>query len=269
MKKQLLTLFFGWVLANASFAQDIPFTITPSSYTALDEVTVTINTAGTFLEGQGPFQLWMFSNVGDAPTNNGFCDGPSEPVAQDLGGGQHAYTFRIAEAIGKPAGQITSFGIIFKSATPCGTRPGGGNLQTQNINLTPQPLEYVERVGRLFPRLATDKDIVTFYYNKTLEQNTTLAALTDIYVYAFTDVRNKLTGATRFVQIANWPDVGSTPSLKLVNQGSGIYSLTIVPRQFFPGVAANEEVTAVKLVVRNVDGSTQSNNGDFIFPLNQ
>lgn len=132
------------LLSHASYAQrcDIPsnqITISPAVYTAETMITVTIDATGTCLAGVSPLEMWLFSNVGDAATNNNFCGAPPEPAATSLGSNRWSYTFRMVDAVAQPAAAFTSFGLIFKSTNPCGTRPGGGNLQTQDILLTPQP----------------------------------------------------------------------------------------------------------------------------------
>jgi 1,4-alpha-glucan branching enzyme len=140
----LVTACFLGVGSVAAQCGNIPanqITISPAVYTANTSITVTIDATGTCLAGVPALEMWLFSNVGEASTNNAFCGAPpTEPAATSLGSNRWSFTFVMTSIVAQPAASFTSFGVIFKTGNACGTGPGGNNLQTQDIILTPSPV---------------------------------------------------------------------------------------------------------------------------------
>lgn len=239
-------------------------TVTPAVYTAEDLITVTVDLTGTCMatDGVTAFKVWMFSpGCCGAVTQSDFCNdtynGPqlNGRNAVSLGNNRWSYTLRMTEVLERPAGQIATFGIIFKASdrNPCSG--AGGNRQTQDIILTPQPLTYTERVARLFPRLCTDEDVVTLYVNRELASGGVTTA-DSLYIYAFADVIPAGGGGTVFRQVTDWGNVGSTDNLKLRWGGPNNQFLTFIPRRLF-NLAAGERMTNFRIVIRDKAPTTQ------------
>ncbi len=248
-------------------------TVTPAVYTAEDLITVTVDLTGTCMatDGVTAFKVWMFSpGCCGAVTQGDFCNDTYNGAqlngrnAVSMGNNRWSYTLRMTEVLERPAGQIATFGIIFKASdrNPCSG--AGGNRQTQDIILVPQPLTYTERLARLFPRLCTDEDVVTLYVNRALGGNSNIQAEDSLYIYAFSDVIPAGGGSTVFRQVADWGNVGNTHNLKLRFGGPNNQFLTFVPRRLL-NLAAGERMTNFKIVIRNKGGTQQE--GDVVFPL--
>jgi hypothetical protein len=249
-------------------------TVTPAVFTAEDVITVTVDLTGTCIasDGVSSMKVWMFSpGCCGALTQGDFCNDTYSGAqfngrnAVSLGSNRWSYTLRMTEVLDRPAGQISTFGIIFKASdrNPC--TGAGGNRQTQDLILTPQPLTYTERFARLFPRLVTDEDVVTLYVNRALSNSSSIQAEDSIYVYAFADVIPAGGGATFFKQVSDWGLVGNRDDLKLKFGGANNQFLRFIPRRLF-NLAAGEKLSNVKFVVRN-KGGTQQHGGDQIFIL--
>lgn len=284
MKRFLMSAALVLLSAGVSWAQcgNIPasaVTVTPAVYTAEDSITVTVDLSGTCMaaDGVAAMKVWMFSpGCCGAITQGDFCNDTYNGAvlngrnAVSLGNNRWSYSLRMTTVLDRPAAQIASFGIIFKASdrNPC-TNPGNGNRQTQDLILVPQPLVFVERVARLFPRQCTDEDVVTLYVNRALSAN--LTAVDTIYFYAFADVR-RADGTTDGNRAAlGWCDIYQNDNFKLVFGGTSNQFKTFVPRRLF-NLADGERLQNFKIVLRGKGGPGcpgVPQESDIVFPLQE
>lgn len=283
MKRFLLSAALVLVSAGVSLAQcgniaPSAITVTPAVYTAEDSITITVDLTGTCMAADAvtSFKVWMFSpGCCGAITQSDFCNDTYNGAvlngrnAVSLGSNRWAYSLRMTTVLNRPAAQISTFGIIFKASdrNPCAG--AGGNRQTQDLILVPQPLTFTERVARVFPRLCTDEDVVTLYVNRTLAANVTM--LDTIYFYAFADVRRADGTIDGNRAALGWCDIYQNDNFKLVYGGPANQFKTFVPRRLF-NLAAGERMQNFKIVIRGKGGPGcpgVPQEGDVVFALQE
>jgi hypothetical protein len=247
MKKILGTLLLAIVSISFANAQ-AKATISPSRFTAEDRITITIDLNGTTLgDGGEDVFIWGFvPGCCGSPLNdqNGFGWGNSNPAAKftAIGGKKYTFTLTPTSYMNKTAAQIGStFGFLAKNQS--------GSRQTADFTFPVDPLTFTPSVFRVFPSKFTQDDVVSFFMDKNLldASKTALKATTDVYV--FTDIDYvKPDGTSGYFQISQYCEpvntgdgnfytgqttVADNVSLKAKDEGSGLFSWTIVPSKFF------------------------------------
>jgi hypothetical protein len=248
-------LFLMVYAVKAQNCTTATYTTTPSVFTAEDQVVlnVDISTCTTLAGTAGApadVYLWMFNNGADA-VGQGQWTNSSESFKMTYSGtyGRYTYTFTPTILFGKTSAQIgTSMGFLVKSKT--------GSAQTGDITLAVEPLVYTPVVIRTFPVKFTQDDIVTIYFDQNFTGvPSTLRSATEIYMY--TDI--KLTDNSE-IQLSCYSDdpcgtagqvpVKDNPRLRFVNEGNGIYSLTMIPKTFY-GLTGTQQIKDIKIHIRS------------------
>lgn len=245
MKKILLILT---ILCSSIISFGQTATVSPSTFTAEDQITITFDLNGTTLgDGGEDIYIWGFvPGCCGSPLNDqgGFGFGNSNPLAKctALGGKRYSYTLTPTTYMNKTAAEIgAQFGFLAKNQN--------GSKQTGDFNFPVDPLTFTNTVFRAFPSKFTQDDVVTFFLDKNLldPSKTALKAATEVYAYTDIDyVRPD--GSNGFFQVSQYCeplDMGSgdfytgqttvadNPALKAKDYGNGLFGWTIVPSKFF------------------------------------
>ncbi|MDW7695704.1 hypothetical protein R9C00_24515 [Flammeovirgaceae bacterium SG7u.111] len=241
--KIYILFIIGLLLAGVASAQTV--TYDPAEFTAEDQVTMTVDFTGTDLEASkytGNIYIWMFvDGCCDAPTNVNPA-GPDQEAARLLPTAtENVFTFTFVPTafFNKTPGELLTLGFLFKGRD-------WSDGQTSDMSVDVVALEFVPVPLRAFPDKFEQSDVVTFYFDQNHKDvNSTLAALTEVYMY--TDI--KLTDGTE-IQLVPWDEVGNTPEQMFTNEGDGIFTLTMVPFDFYE-LDEGQEIESIKIHVRS------------------
>ena len=297
--KKILFLISTVLAGTFSFAQTA--TVSPSSFTAEDQITITFDLTNANFGAPGDdVYIWGFvPGCCGSPLNdqNGFGFGNSNPAAKCTRVGNSkifTYTLTPTTYMQKTAAQIgAQFGCLAKNQN--------GSKQTQDFNFPVDPLTFTPSVFRPFPSKFTQDDVVTFYMDKNLLDASKIAlkAATDVYVYTDIDyVKPDGTGGyfqvSQYCEPLNTGDgnfytgmttVSDNTGLKAKDFGNGLFGWTILPSKFFRiGDAgsnkfppAGSKITKIKVHFRTrlspycpgTVGDSGSLGDNFGFPITQ
>lgn len=245
--KKILFLIATVLTCSFAFAQTA--SVSPSSFTAEDQITITFDLTGQALGSGGEdVYIWGFvPGCCGSPLNDqgGFGFGNSNPLAKCTRIGttqKFTYTLTPTTYMNKTAAQIgAQFGCLAKNQN--------GSRQTQDFIFAVDPLTFTPSVFRPFPSKFTQDDVVTFFMDKNLLNASKIAlkAATEVYVYTDIDYK-KPDGSTGFFQVSQYCeplDMGSgdfytgqttvadNVALKAKDFGNGLFGWTILPSKFF------------------------------------
>ena len=299
MKKILI--FIAIVAASFnSIAQTASASVSPSSFTAEDQITITFDLTGVALGSNNEdVYIWGFvpgccgSPLNDAP---GFGWGNSNPATKCTRIGttnRFTYVLTPTTYMNRTAAQIgASFGFLAKNLN--------GSRQTGDFAFAVDPLTYNPSVFRAFPAKYTQDDVVTFYLDKNQldPSKTALKAATEISIYTDIDY-TRPNGTTGFFQVSQYcqpldptsgdfytgqTTVADNPALKARDLGNGIWAWTIVPSRFFrigdigpKFPPAGSKITRIKVHIRTrlspycpfTTGDAGTTGDNFSFPVTQ
>lgn len=232
--KRIYYIILSCCLASAGiYAQSV--TTSPTSFTALDEVTLTVNVKGTSLQGYtGDVWIWSWIAAGctsacDAPTNvdpaNASIDAAKMRRSEsdpDI----YSITFIPVDFFGKPPAQIVRIGLKLKSASW-----GDGRQSDNDLVVNVDPLTFTPGLVRVFPSKVRADDVVSMY----LDQR-----------YASAPAVRYHTGAWS-VQVGAYDDsgnqVGTTLTLDATSENEDTHYVRVLPSfQFVHGVAGLKEL---------------------------
>ena len=296
--KKILFLIATILTGSFAFAQTA--SVSPSSFTEEDQITITFDLTGQALGSSGEdVYIWGFvPGCCGSPLNDqgGFSFGNSNPLAKCTRIGttqKFTYTLTPTTYMNKTAAQIgAQFGCLAKNQN--------GSRQTQDFIFAVDPLTFTPAVFRVFPSKFTQDDVVTFFMDKNLlnASKVALKAATEVYVYTDIDYK-KPDGSTGFFQVSQYCeplDMGSgdfytgqttvadNVALKAKDFGNGLFGWTILPSKFFRiGDAgprfppAGSKITKIKVHFRTrlspycpfTTGDSGSLGDNFGFPVTQ
>lgn len=247
--KKILFLLTILVASLTGFSQATA-TISPSSFTAEDQITITFDLTGQALGSNNEdVYIWGFvPGCCGSPLNDqgGFGWGNSNPAARltRIGTTQRfTYTLTPTTYMNRTAAQIgAQFGFLAKNQN--------GSRQTNpDFIFAVDPLTFTPSVFRPFPSKFTQDDVVTFFMDKNLldASKVALKAATEVYVYTDIDyVKPDGTGGyfqtSQYCEPLNTGDGNFYPgqtttadniALKAKDYGNGLFGWTIVPSKFF------------------------------------
>lgn len=160
MKKILFTcLIMG--LAFVIKAQNPTFS--PAIFSAEDEVTLTVDVTGTDMAGQTDAYIWLWWGDGSikGPLNDEWGNSPEIGKMTHVSGNKWSFTFTATILWGRPPADLTMFGFLVKTKT--------GSLQTGDYkSFAFDPLIFVPTMLRVFPTKASNTDIITVNFDRTL-----------------------------------------------------------------------------------------------------
>ncbi|MEO1654938.1 MAG: hypothetical protein AAFU64_15430 [Bacteroidota bacterium] len=236
MKKLLFTLILSFGFSLGLWAQPVVST-EPASFTAEDEITLTVDVTGTSLAGHtGDVWIWAWISEGcsadcDAPTNINPAT-PDQDAAKmsrsESNPDVYTITFVPTSFYGKAPSELVRLGFKLKSADW-----GDGKQSDNDAFLDVDPLEFVPAVNRVFPSKVTQDDAVSLYLDQTLAETQELQFATgdfSVEIKAYDANGNELDSMQK----------------DATNQGSGGHLVRIIPIGII-GFDLHAEVTRGKL----------------------
>jgi hypothetical protein len=176
MKKLILSIIFTLSAAFA-FAQ---VTFSPATFTAEDEVTITLDVTGTGMAGQTDVYLWMFSNDGvgggkDALTNGQWGSSSESAKMTKIATNKFTFKFTGTTLFGQSPAELINFGFLGKSKD--------GTKQTQDFKPYKfDPLVFTPSQFRVFPAKMDQTDMSTVYFHQNLATDQNLQRMFDVKV---------------------------------------------------------------------------------------
>jgi hypothetical protein len=214
MKKLLLSIICSLTVALALGQGKVTFS--PASFTAEDEVTITLDITGTPLVGQTAIYIWAFSNDGVGGGKNGVVNGEwgaSSEAAKMTMVSANIFQFKfIGTALfGQSPAELINFGFLAK------TKDGGKQSQDYKP-FKFDPLVFTPSQFRVFPAKFDYTDMATVYFHQDLA--------TDINLQRMYDVKVNLT----FYDDAGNP-VGSKSAIVAKKESGILYSYSFMPER--------------------------------------
>ncbi|TRX59543.1 hypothetical protein FNH22_10350 [Fulvivirga sp. M361] len=249
-------------------------TASPAVFTAVDEVTLTVDVSGSSLEGYADrVWIWTWLPGGCPGEANPDCDAPTN--INPAGGEDTEGALMTRDETNPNIYRITMTPVDFYGRTPAEIKELGIKLKSsdwsdgidsgENLFIDVQPLVFIPSQNRNFPVKFTTADIVTLYFDQSLAENSAMKELEEIYAYIFVEGTKADGSAFSDVKKAEWGDVSTTPELQLTDRGNGIFSLSFIPEDFFP-IEEGDQITKINYIFRSADGNTQTATFD-AFPL--
>ena len=164
MKKIILSIIGILVIGMVTNAQ---VSFSPGSFTAEDQVTITVDVTGTPMAGQSEAYIWIWANPnGVGPAPNGTVNGDwgnSSAAAKMTAAGTNkwSFTFTGTTLFGLTPGDLHDFGFLLKARD--------GSKQTQDYKpFSFDPLIFTPSKLRVFPSKVGRDDVVTVNFEKSL-----------------------------------------------------------------------------------------------------
>jgi hypothetical protein len=217
MKKLLYFIF----LISASLtvkAQNPSFS--PATFTAEDEVTLTIDVTGTGMAGAAEAYIWIFSNPGlsggaDGVTNGSWTNSSAAAKMTAAGTNKWSFKFTGTTMFGQSPAQLKSFGFLVKKKD--------GSAQSPDYKpFFFDPLVFTPTMLRIFPAKVGSDDVVTLNFDKAYgvtvneQRMTPTSATVTMYDETGVQLGSPLTITTRSTAATIWaasfiPSVSFTP----------------------------------------------------------
>jgi hypothetical protein len=221
MKKIIFSIFclFSLVIITKAQTSGAVVTTSPSSFTAEDVVTITIDVSAVGnLVGKSPLYWWTWVPTDNNPQipNSGNGDWTNSNEYRRLtnvGPNKWSVTIKPTDYYGKPPSEITEIKFLVKA------KDGSGDAKTNDIVLTVDPLIYIPTVFRTFPKFVGKNEIITAYLDQPVA--------TDVII-------PRMNPATAEISVFNGnTQVGTTQTVTLKNEGNKLWSYTFFPPAFF------------------------------------
>ncbi len=282
MKKHIL-LAFALILASATglSAQKVwtePETDINPSDTLKIYIDLTQMDCDILVGTTDPLYIWSWMPADPVNGNGSWNSSNTDNQWEDLGNDVYRFTMIPTEFYGVDAQTVYDEDIFFLAKKLDGGSGGdcssatGTEDKTEDLTIAVDPPAGGEVKVYPFPSFAdgdsmalTQKDVFTVLYDNSLEDKTSMVNPGDLYVYA---TAFDLNGNT--YRPATIAQVGSTPSLKMTQEGS-LYWWMIQPERLFniPNgeVLDRVELQIVKPVIVNSD-DTVDGTFNFFFRCN-
>lgn len=213
-------LYFIFLLSAAVTAKAQNPSFSPSSFTAEDEVTLTIDVTGTGMAGATEAFIWIFSNPDLPGGTNGIVNGDwtnSSTAAKMIAAGTNKWSFKFTgtNLFGQSPAQLKSFGFLVKKKD--------GSAQTPDYkSYFFDPLVFVPSMLRIFPSKVGSDDVVTVNFDKTYgvtineQRMSPVSATVTVFDETGAQVGTSLTIPARVIATSIWsasfiPSLSFTP----------------------------------------------------------
>ena len=154
-------LFSFILFTAATFWADAQVTISPSSFTAEDQITVTVDVTGTNLAGSTDAYIWLWGNAGDSPLNTSWTNSPATAQMTSAGTNKWKFTFTATLLWGLPPVSLQRFNFLVKKKD--------GSAQTSDFGpYFFDPLVFIPTKLRVFPAKVDKSDVVSINYDRSL-----------------------------------------------------------------------------------------------------
>jgi hypothetical protein len=225
--KKIFLIALLVVTAHWANAQFTTFSLSPGTFTAEDEVTITADVTGTGMAGETDAYIWIFcnSNATGFIAKDGIVNGSwgnSSALAKMTRIATNKFTFKFVGVdmfLLAPA-ELKHFAFLIKSQN--------GSKQTQDAPAQAfEPLVFVPTVTRVFPSRIGKGDAVTVYFHQNLATNDADKRMTPVsFVMSVYDI--------------NTNQVGSEITVPVTNEGDKVFSYTFFPATLFNVPAATK-----------------------------
>lgn len=240
MKRLILIILVCVSLGSVANAQT--YTTNPPSFTAEDNVTITVDVTGTSLANYaGDVWMWAWISEGcssgcDAPTN---VDPAGAAAANALmtrvSANVYRITFKPTEFYNRAPSEIKKIGFKLKSISW-----NDGKQSDNDIIISVEPLVFTPKVNRIFPTKVTNNDVVTLYLDQSVATNLDLKYQTGNFTVDIT------------AYDAEGDEVGTAiENRTLVNSGNGLHYVRILPTYTF----GSSEVATLKYKFKSVSNN--------------
>jgi hypothetical protein len=212
MKKLILSIIFTFSVAFA-FAQ---VTFNPTTFTAEDEVTITLDVTGTPMAGQDDVYMWIFSNDGVGGGKDGLTNGQwgsSSDAAKMTKIATNKFTFKFTGTtlFGQSPAELINFGFLGKSKD--------GSKQTPDYKPYKfDPLVFIPSQFRIFPSKLDATDMSTVYFHQDLATDQNLQRMFDVKV-----------NLTFYNDAGNV--IGTKTALVATKESTVLYSYSFIPER--------------------------------------
>ncbi len=253
--KKILFLFTLLIAAVTGIHAQVTFS--PATFTAQDQVTLTVDVTGTPMAGQSEAYIWIFSNVSgggkDGFTNTSWTNSPANAKMTAAGTNKWSFTFTGTTMFSQTPGELKDFGFLAKSKD--------GSRQTPDYKpFKFDPLVFTPTVFRAFPSKVGQDDVITINFDQNLatELNEQRMTPTTISITAFN-------GSTQ---------IGTTAvTLNVRNTGSKTWAATFIPTRSFT-VPTGGKITSVRYrfngtVLGTTGATTQVSSGETVLDLTE
>ncbi len=176
MKKFLLSTIFSlctlWAFAQVTFS--------PASFTAEDEVTITLDVSNTPLAGMNDIYIWAFSNDGvgggkDAIVNGQWGNSSEAAKLTKIATNKFTFKFIATTLFAQSPAELINFGFLAKTKD--------GSKQTQDFKPYKfDPLVFSPSQFRIFPSKLDQTDMATVYFHQDLATDQNLQRMFDVKV---------------------------------------------------------------------------------------
>jgi hypothetical protein len=236
--KYILSFFalvFTVVTVNAQ-------TFSPSVFTAIDRVTITVDVTGEPMAGQSEAYIWIFANLNPSGAVDGTVNGQwgnSSPLARvtSLGGNRWSFTFTGTELFGKSPAELKEFGFLLKTKD--------GSRQTKDYKFFKfDPLIFTPTLMRVFPAKVGVDDAIRVNFDQSLATSTN---------------DQRMIPRTVTITLFNQADavVGAPRNFDLKKDGATIFFGTFIPTYSFTVPAG----TNLKKFSYRFNGTVKDANG--------
>ncbi len=227
MKKIFLSMCFV-MAAFWGISQTGTITLSPTSFTAEDEVTITVDVTGTGMAGENDAYVWIWANANaagypskDGIYNTAWTNSPDGAKMTKIATNKFQYKFTGTVIFQLAPAQLKHFQFLCKAKD--------GSKQTSDCPAQAfDPLVFVPTVTRVFPNKVGQDDAVSIYFHQTLatvEEEKRMAPTH--FIISVYDVNGNLAG-------------GGEQTVTAVNEGGGVFSYTFIPAQKFSIPAATK-----------------------------
>jgi hypothetical protein len=208
-------------------AQFTNFTLSPGTFTAEDEVTITADVTGTGMAGETEAYIWIFCNANapgfvskDGIVNGSWGNSPALAKMTRIAPNRFTFKFIGVEMFLLAPAELKHFQFLLKSQN--------GSKQTQDASAQAfEPLVFVPTVTRVFPSRIGKGDAVTVYFDQKLATVDADQRMTPVsFVMTVFDINNA--------------QVGSEITVPVVNEGDKVFSASFQPSSLFNVPAATK-----------------------------
>jgi len=215
MMKKIFLLLLICASAMSAFSQ---VTFSPSTFTAEDEVTITLDISGTPLAGQDNIYVWAFSNDGvgggkDALSNGMWTNSSDQAKMTKIATDKFTFKFTGTTLFGQSPAELINFGFLAK------TKDGS----KQSADFKPykfDPLVFVPNQFRLFPAKVEAADMATVYFHQNLATDQNLQRMVDVKV-----------NLTFYDDAATPAIVGTKTELATTQPSANVYAFSFIPER--------------------------------------
>ena len=242
MKKifSLLFMLAGWSYLHAQTSGAVVTTI-PSSFTAEDQVKIIVDVSNVpNLAGKEPLYIWTWEPGDPSPGNGGWDNSSEGRRMVKEGPNKWSWTMTPTQYYGKTPAEISQISFLVKA------KDGNGDKKTDDIHLTVAPLVFTPTAFRVFPKIVSKSDVVTFFLDQALA--------TDLTTQRMTPTSAKISVFAGSTQV----DVEKT--VTLTTQGAKLYSYSFLPTKLFT-IPAATQLTKMRVIFK---GTGKDANGNTI-----